>query len=206
MEARTLEQQLLQALRTKSGLEKKRTYLGMSGIAKCPHRLYQEFIQGRLKPRDRDHWYCWSGYLFEDAVLDLLGAKKEEVEVVAAFDARFRGHVDHTLPEQVLLEIKSVNFEKFCRIRETRQPDEDHIAQAQMYMRHGGWEKCLVVYIARDVPGTAWRGIIEAPPILTLEILPDRELADLLDKKAAWILECIDEQRPPNCDCGWCRR
>src|SRR5262245_2638291 len=139
MEAKELEVKLMQSLRAMSGLEKHRPYLGMSGISKCSRRLYQEFTQGRLPPRDRDYYYCWSGYLFERAILDLLGAKRQEVEVIASWDSRFQGHIDYVLSEQagVLLEIKSITFEKFLRLQESGRPDEANVAQVQMYMRHG---------------------------------------------------------------------
>jgi len=70
-----LKQQLSDALRQKSGLEQHRPYLGMSGISQCPRKLYREFLGGRKLPTDQQHWYCWTGYLHEAAIMNLLGVK-----------------------------------------------------------------------------------------------------------------------------------
>ena len=68
-----LKANLCYALREQSGLEQHRPYLGMSGIAGCPRKLYMEFMGGRKPPTDQQHWYCWTGYMHEAAVVRLAG-------------------------------------------------------------------------------------------------------------------------------------
>lgn len=204
MNAIALKDQLAQALRQKSGLEGHRPYLGMSGIGSCPRKLYMEFIGGKERPSDQQHWYCWTGYMHEAAVIGLIAGEQtvqRQVEVVAEFDPRFRGHVDYVLGSQVV-EIKSVGWEKFIKIRDEGRAQYEHRAQVQMYLRHGGWPKGLIIYIARDVPHREFDG----PPFWVFEADPDRKLADTLDAKAREVLAAIDRRETPACECGWCRR
>jgi hypothetical protein len=212
MNAITLKDDLCRALREKSGLEGQRDYLGMSQIGQCPRKLYFDFVGGLPAFSDQQHWYCWTGYLHEAAVVELLageqgsrGAGEEEgarqVEVVAGFDERFRGHVDRVWGDAVI-EIKSVGWDKFLRIREAGVPQYEHRCQVQMYLRHGGWRKAFVVYIARDVPHREFEG----PPFWVFQVEPDEVLADRMDKKARDILAAIDAGEAPVCVCGYCRR
>ena len=73
----TLKANLCYALREQSGLEQHRPYLGMSGIAQCPRKLYYEFLGGRKPPTDQQHWYCWTGYMHEAAVVRLIAGDAE---------------------------------------------------------------------------------------------------------------------------------
>lgn len=203
MNSFTLKNQLCQSLRENSGLEGHRPYLGMSGISQCPRKLYFEFINGRQPPTDQQHWYCWTGYLHEAAILYLLGIQVQQgqYEIVASYDERFRGHADHVLDDQVI-EIKSVTWDKFNRIRDSNRPQPEHNQQVQMYLRHGNFSRAQVIYIARDVPHREFDG----PPFWVFEVRPDGALADRLDQKARDILAAIDRQQPPACDCGYCRQ
>ena len=198
-----LKANLCYALREQSGLEQHRPYLGMSGIAQCPRKLYYEFLGGRKPPTDQQHWYCWTGYMHEAAVVRLIAgdAEARQAEIVAAFDDRFRGHVDHVFNDQVI-EVKSVYWGKFCDIRASGHPQREHDYQVQMYLRHGGFEKAQVVYVARDVPHREFDG----PPFWVFEVEPDEPLANRLDQKARDILAAIDQRVPPACECSWCRR
>lgn len=198
----TIKDQLVKSLRENSGLEQHRPYLGMSGISQCPRKLYLEFVSGRRPPTDQQHWYCWTGYLHEAAILHLLGVKPgAQVEVVAAFDARFRGHVDWSVGSDVI-EIKSVTWNKFNTIKINNRPQSEHNQQVQMYLRHGNWRGAQIIYIARDVPHREFDGA----PFWVFEVRPDDTLADRLDQKARNILAAIDAQQPPRCECGYCQR
>jgi hypothetical protein len=120
---------------------------------------------------------------------------------VAGYDDRFRGHIDLALSKSDLVEIKSTNWTKFRDIVHRQAADPRHLAQVQMYLRHGGWQRAFIVYIARDVPHAEFTGY----PLYVLEVVPDPGLADALDTKAQAILAAIDAGSPPACDCGWCR-
>lgn len=195
-----VKRQLCEALVEQSGHDRRRDYLGMSGIGDCSRKQYFSFVGGRTAD-DQLLWYSWTGYLHEAAILKLFKRRKREIEVVAGFDERFRGHVDLALSKQDLVEIKSTNWGKFQRIIDGGEPDLRHQYQVQMYLRHGGWERCFVVYIARDVPHKEWYDF----PLYVFEVRPDAARADRMDAKAKAILAAIDRREPPDCDCGWCR-
>jgi len=203
MDAKGLKENLCRALVEQSGLEKRRPYLGMSGIGRCQRELYWQFVDGKADMGDQAHWNCWLGYLFERGMVGLFGAGMAPAfgEIVAGFDDRFRGHVDGETVYGDLVEIKSATWMGF-RLIKKRGPKEWHRAQVQMYLRHGGYERGFLVYVARDIPAGAWGGI----PIWVFEERPDGEWADALDGKARRVLAAVDEGRAPACECGRCKR
>lgn len=202
MNAKQLKMALCQNLRHESGLEKHRPYLGMSGIGNCSRQQYRRYVDGQPNPGDQQHWYCWTGYLHENALVELLPFDQPVAkpgEIIAGYDERFRGHVDYVLGSD-LIEIKSVGWDKFQRVQQSG-PTEANVAQVQMYLRHGGFDHCILIYIARDVPHREFDHL----PFWTFDIYPDPALADTLDAKARRILAAIDAGEIPPCDCGWCR-
>lgn len=200
MNAHSLKDMLVTGLRKQSGLEGHRHYVGMSGIGGCSRKLYQEYLDGRKPPRDQDHWFCWTGYMHEAAVVKLLGITQQPREIVAGFDQRFRGHTDFELGDTVV-DIKSVNWEKFQWLMAKEEYPHNNIAQVQMYMRHGNFANAVLIYVARDVPPRDF-----VVPFWTIDVKPDTELMDILDDKAKRILRAIDRRQPPMCECGWCNR
>ena len=203
MDARTLKQRDLDNLRIRSGLEANRPYLGMSQISNCPRQLYDRFLRGDSHLSDRAHWFCRIGYLWQREVLSMLDmpATYKETEIVAEFDARYRGHVDWEA-DNSLVEVKSVSYEIFQRVIETKYPIRSHGEQVQSYLRHGGWKSCLMVYVARDVPLGQWDGI----PVWVLAVYPDLKVQDTLDDKARKVLAAVDRGEAPMCACGRCGR
>ena len=202
MDARLLKQRYLDNLRLRSGLDSHRPYLGMSQISNCPRQLYDRFLNGSGRLSDRAHWFCRIGYLWQREVLDMLDmpATYQETEIVAGFDARYRGHVDWEL-DQSLIEVKSVSWEIFLRVAETKYPIRSHNEQVQSYLRHGnGYKSCIMVYVARDVPLGQWDGI----PVWMLAVYPKQETQDTLDDKARRVLKAVDEGIAPQCACGRC--
>jgi len=200
MNAQKFNQLLVTGLREKSGLEAARPYLGMSGIGGCSRKMYREFVEGRQIPSDRDHWYCWTGYMHEAAIINLLGITQQRREIVAAFDQRFKGHTDFEVGDTVV-DIKSVGWEKFLRLQFGEEISHNNIAQVQMYMRHSAFfAHAVLIYVARDVPHRDF-----SMPFWAMDVAPDLELMDILDDKARRILKAIDQRQPPVCNCGWCR-
>ena len=198
MEGRDFKRELMKGLRTRSGLEERRPYLGMSGIGNCARKLYMDFVNGR-QVDDQGHWFCWTGYLYEAGVLALMGLEKREREIVASFDARFQGHTDYYLDDGTVVDIKSTALDKFVAIKRGGPPFT-HVAQMQMYMRHGGFKRAVLIYTARDIPARVW-----TEPFWTVDVAPDERLMDRLDHKAQMILAAIDRKLPPACECGYCR-
>lgn len=180
-----------------SGFEE-RAYLGMSSIGDCPRALYRQFVLGRSWNR-AGHLMCYAGYLWERDIKQRLGqiglyADYSEREVVASFDDRFCGHTDGELIDGSLLEIKSVTQARLDTIRALGRIPTRHFEQVQAYLRHGHYERGIVVYVARDTD-----------EIYVAHIKPNPEIADRIDRKARDILAAIDAGQEPLCTCGRCK-
>jgi hypothetical protein len=176
-----------------------RNYLGMSRIGKCPRTLYDELVHGRRPPSERSKRYCHEGYLHEHDIVERLARVGVPVmnrnrELVAPFDDRFRGHIDGEV-EGDLLEVKSVNDEKFCRVMDAGALPE-HMDQVQTYLRYGGYERALLVYKCRNTGEVA-----------VVEVARDEKRGAELEAKARAILAAVDGKGElPACTCGFCAR
>lgn len=181
------------------GPSERREYLGMSGIGRCPREQYWNVVDGQMPDVQRDR-YGSRGYLFErDAKIRLerigLYAPNSERLVVADFDKRFKGHTDGETPRGLLLELKSTKPSKWEYVASKNEPIFDHFCQVQVYMRHGGWDEAVIIYINVDTFGHY--------PIF---VAKDDGWGEELDTKAKAILSAIDSKEPPRCVCGWCKR
>jgi len=197
MNANEISDQLLTWTIKNSGAEQ-RQYLGMSAISSCPAEIYRWMTHGRYWETSA-HLSCYSGYLFESDIKHRLmaiygGRLKPGRELVADFDPRFVGHTDGEL-DDLLLEIKSVTNEKLERIRHIdRRIPRNNYEQVQCYMRHGGYQWAVVVYVARDT-GALWAA----------DVPYSVSVAERLDEKARSILAAVDANVAPKCACGRCR-
>ena len=201
MTPKELELQLKEALVTAANVQQ-RDYLGMSSIGQCPRKIFFDLTEGK-EDDDRMAWYSYAGYMHEHSLIRLLGFEPpaQQIEVAAKSESRFRGHVDFVLDDGTLIECKSVDWGNFVRVYGGPKPE--HVDQVQMYLRHGGWQRALIIYTARDIVYREWAGV----PIRVFEILPDPARQDELDAKAALLLKLLDDGGPaPDCTCGWCRR
>lgn len=175
-----------------------RNYLGMSSIGSCARRLYFEMKNGRAMPGPSLKRLFHEGHLHEQ---DLLARLQQagyvvglyQLELVAPFDARFRGHIDGVLDSGTLLEIKSVNDEKFIIVQYLGALAE-HRAQCQIYMRYGEFEEALLIYKQRSYGELHF-----------VALRHDEKESRLLEMKAQVILKAVDGKGPlPACSCGRC--
>ncbi|MCG3207345.1 MAG: hypothetical protein FOGNACKC_00945 [Anaerolineae bacterium] len=211
MQALDIKATIAAAIRSKC--DTNRAYLGMSKIAACPRELYFSFTEGTPTREelseaeatrwDQTAWYTWTGEMHEHEIIRSLGDQPaaKQIEIVANFDPRFRGHLDHLTADHEPLDVKSVQWFKYLDIIGSGAR-YGHVAQMQMYLRHGEYAQGHLVYVARDVPHKQWNGF----PIWVYTITPDTALADELDEKARYVLACVDEERPPECACGYCKK
>jgi len=174
-----------------------RRYLGMSAIGKCARFLYGELVNGREAPSEKSKRYFHEGYLHERDVIERIAevgvaVEHHNRELIAPFDDRFRGHIDGEI-EGDLLEIKSVDDERFCRVMDSGRPFEEHMDQVQMYMRYGGYVRALLVYKCRNTGD-----------VLVKKIERDERRGSALEQKAMAILAAVDAGEPPACTCGHC--
>lgn len=174
-----------------------RNYLGMSSIGSCPRRLYFEMKNGREMPGPTLKRLFHEGHLHEQ---DLLARLQQagyvvdlyQLELVAPFDARFRGHIDGVLAG-TLLEIKSVNDERFMIVQDLGALAE-HRAQAQIYMRYGSFADALIIYKQRSYG-----------ELHVVMLRHDEKESRLLEMKVQLILKAVDGKGPlPACSCGRC--
>jgi hypothetical protein len=194
----TIKDSILKWTQDHSGYEI-RHYLGMSHISECPRVLYYSVVDGSAQPTLKTHLFCYAGYLHEqDMIGRLISAglpvQRDAREIVAHYDSRVRGHIDGMIDGE-LLEIKSVLQDKLARIRDEQRIVRKHYDQVQMYLRHGGFQSAVVVYVARDT------GEIEV-----LRVTQNQGVADHLDSKAKNVLRCVDEKLIPACECRRCER
>lgn len=190
--ARELEQQLLNWTMANSGAEH-RDYLGMSQIGHCPRKLYDQLRQGR-EWTQQSHLYCYQGYLHERDILARLAAldagKLGPPQAFSDFGGRFQGHSDGSWAGH-LLEIKSTIDWELPNGRVSQW----HYWQVQTYMRYGGFARALMIYVARDTGR-----------LRVLAIPRNEKIGELARLKAGEILEAVDHQQPPDCECGWCHK
>ena len=202
MKAIELKERLCRELVAQSGLEERREYLGMSSVGRCPREMYRRYVDGVADMSEQHHFRSWLGYLFQGGVERLFGEElvAREREIVAEFDERFRGHADLETAGGDLVEIKSVDWIGMEMVRQ-RGPKRAHRAQMQMYLRHGGYEKGFLVYVARDVPWKKWKGL----PVWVYEMRVDEKEGQRLDGKARLVLAAVDAGSAPECVCGRCK-
>lgn len=199
--ARDLKAALTEAIRERSGFIPHRTYLGMSGIGYCPRQLYFELLQERPPLPDGAHWRCWAGLMYEQAIGDLLAIEVGRCRetLVAPFDDRYRGHVDFQTPDgRLLVEVKTVTWEAFHRIRVEGVFPDAHQCQVQAYLQHGPWEQAVLLYMGRDIPNNRQTHI----PIWTFNVYLDETIGAALDAKARMVLDAYDRKVAPDCTCG----
>lgn len=184
-------------VRLHSGLEQ-RSYLGMSVVAQCARKAYDNFVDGPTTGNDDfRHRMCYVGYLFEADVLHRLREMKIAVldrrEVVAGFDDRLRGHIDGVTTWGDLLEIKSVSTHKFELVCQQGRALHEHYDQVQLYMRFGGWRYAWMVYVCRETFAHK-----------VIKVARHERRGEELEAKARSILAAIDRRERPQCECGYC--
>lgn len=225
MHTKTLFSFLLNHTMQHSGVEV-RTYLGMSGIGRCPLFLYRELIQGRDWTTEQK-FYCELGYwkeaeiLIKLAVIDGLDVSKLSVFPYA----KFRQDLD-----------------ELCRQRKGSNPakpgflgpSEEFVDFGGRFKGHsdGSWDGDLLEIkstIAEKLPLNGmlpdqyyWQvqaylhygNYREAKVIYVardtgefrvIYVGRNDRIGEMVRQKAAMILEAVDLGQPPICECGRCR-
>jgi hypothetical protein len=182
-------------IKKNSNFDPHRNYLGISKIAGCPRRAYDEYMTGS-PVNESTYRYCFAGYEQERSVLQSLASllNPAPFEIVAPFDIRLRGHVDAVTKSNELVEVKSVSVRKFETIRIGQRAMRDHYIQCQLYMRYGGFGSAFIIYRCR-----------ETYEHLVIPIKYNEHIAEQNEEAAKRILAAIDSQTPPSCTCGRCK-
>jgi len=200
MNSRTIQEKIEDYIQANSGLDQHREYLGISKIAGCPRGAVLEYRNG-IEESPEAHRMCLAGYEHEASVLRMLEEQGiadpylyqslPDLEVVAPFDDRLRGHVDGQTFDKELLEIKSLSSHRFTKLMERGKPFYNHFVQVQLYMRYGPWKVGFVVYRNRDT---------YQHEVFYVKYKPG--LAEKFEAKAQMILDHIDAGSLPSCECG----
>lgn len=180
-----------------SGFEPRRDYLSISHISECPRRIVCDYLDG-YPITAHTHHMAYAGYEHERSILgmltDMAMISEVNVEVAAPFDARLRGHMDATMGGNIL-EIKSVDDRKWRKVIE--KSDRvlwKHFVQVQLYMRYSSMRNAFVIYRNR---ATYEHMVIGVPYI--------EPQAEKFELKARHVLQAIDDNRLPECECGHCK-
>lgn len=195
MNTQQIENIINQYIHEHSNFDEKRDYLGISQVAGCPRRAYNNYMNG-MEVNEQTFRMSFAGYDQEHSIRAMLGSwvGAENMEVIAPFDNRLRGHIDGRLDDGSLLEIKSVTVKKFEKVRETRRALNEHFNQCQLYMRYGNFPGAFIIYRCR-----------ETYEHLIIHVNYSKPTADKLEEKAKQILQAIDAKQPPACECGYCK-
>jgi hypothetical protein len=198
MRAGVIQERMVNFIQEHSNYETSRSYLSMSKIGHCPFQQYSDFVYGMPASQD-SHLGAFLGYSYERMVKDILiGAQVMRTaagrELKAEWDERLRGHTDGETVDGDLIEIKSVNRHRFEIIEREGRALHDHFEQVQMYMHFGKYQHCEIVYVCR-----------EDLHIMVVHVSYQRQVAEELVSKAKYILDAIDRELPPHCNCGKCK-
>ena len=197
MNAQKMEEKLRSHLRFVSKLDKRRDYVGISNIGKCPRQAYKDLVHG-FTDTDFAHQMSYAGYLYEqDAIARMMATgflrNTRPQEVVCPKNPIIRGHIDGESTLGDLIEIKTVTKQKFKILQFHGRPLHEHVDQVQLYMRYGGWLNCIMIYICR-----------ETFEHKVFDVRYDLIWAETLEEKMLDLAEAVRTMQPPACTCEKC--
>jgi hypothetical protein len=195
MNTTTIQNTISKYIIDNSKFDERRDYLGISHVSGCPRRAYINFTVG-MTVDENTRRMSFAGYDQERSILSMLNGMVFDngFEVIAPFDDRLRGHIDGKTTDNDLIEIKSVTVKKFQKIVETGKATREHFSQCQLYMRYGELPQAFIIYRCRE---TYEHKVIHIPYL--------ENVALQLEEKAKQILQAIDNQVMPACECGYCK-
>lgn len=183
-------------------------YLGMSAIGGCPYEAYQSMVDPQ-PTEERMQWYHWRGHVIEADILEilhdqgipLLPKNDDAYNVAADFDSRFRGHCDILTQDGVVIDVKTTSWRNVSYMQNNGVSAQNY-DQLQAYIRHGGFQAGMLLYVPLDIPHREWDHNYweAAEPTLAywpVDIAPNPARQDYLDQKARTILAAVDGQLPP---------
>lgn len=148
-------QQVLATYIAENGGYEKRHYLDMSQLCNPNTTLAKRLRCGTPPPDQTMAQERAIGCDVEQIMLEKLvrcGLVKPDSSrhLVADFDMRLQGHTDAEMMDGSLCEIKSVLEQNIRDIENEGRIGLRHNAQVQTHMHFGNYERCYVVYVARD--------------------------------------------------------
>lgn len=193
-----LQAQVENWITNNSGLEKRRTYIGLSSVGDCSRRIVLAYYNG-INTDYAQHRNAIRGYTMEaKAKQILIGAgilkANSERELQAVYSPLVKGHTEGETHAGELVEIKSMSKEKFDKVLAEGKLPYRNYRQVQAYMQHGGYKTALVFVICT-----------ETFECQLLRIQKNATAVAQIHEKLEKILLHIDNKTLPQCDCGRCK-
>ncbi|MBX7047261.1 MAG: hypothetical protein K1X86_15635 [Ignavibacteria bacterium] len=187
-----------QVIKTNSGFDSHRNYIGLSGIADCPVEITRRYFSGST-PTLNDHLNAYRGYFLEKEIkkiLECAGIRKpnSDRELTAPFDNRIKGHTDGETLDGKLLEIKTWRKDKFDRVKQEGKVPYKIFAQCNGYMGFGGYKETLLVIVSTET----FEFHLHELKFSSREFTKQEE-------KLKQLLWYLDNETVPVCTCGKCK-
>lgn len=168
-------------------------YIGLSRIGACSRQIVTEYFGGR-EMSEAELLKRHNNYRVEldikKRLMDQFGDDVKFGAYVSGYNGLVKGH-PHFWFCGMPGYIKSVVLDKW--LPQKRLPRRVQY-QMQGYMHYSQTALALVIYESRE------SGRIE---VYCVEM--DREMGDEIDRKVAYLIDCVNERRIPECDCGRCK-
>ena len=186
-----LQRQLTNYIVMHSGHDRRRPYIGLSGIGECEAEIYDRYVHGTPASIEEQMTTAIS-YDLERALIEKLKKLrlfKEGPEIVL-YNGLVQGHTDGMVGRD-LLELKTIEREQWF--------PEHHLPfrifyQVQAYLHYLNLSWCQVVYLARDTGAVRVYGIRQ-------DERKGEEIAQKLDR----LVTAVTNMVRPECSCGRCK-
>lgn len=189
-----IEKLLIQWSVKNSGYDEHRDYIGLSTIGDCPCLIYNRYFN-RTGISTAEHLKTRYAYEIERLIkerLQQIGLYSPGKEI-SIHGGLVRGHTDGKIGGS-LLEIKTLPRTEYL------PTSPMHIStkiywQIQAYMLYGGYSVTTLIYFARD-----------DGQFKVMVVSRDESLQSQIDQKIVSLVEAVQKQNPPACECGKCER
>jgi hypothetical protein len=185
-----LQKQLVNYIVTHSSHDRRRPYIGLSGIADCEAVIYDRYVHGTPASIE-EHMKSSISYDLEHALVEKLRKLRiyQPSEEIVLYNGLVQGHTDGRVGAD-LLEIKTIEREQWF--------PEHHLpfrifyqVQAYLHYLQLGWAQ--VLYLARDT------GVVRVYG-LRWDNRKGEEIAQKLDR----LVTAVTNMVRPECSCGRC--
>jgi hypothetical protein len=187
-----LQDQIVDYIARESRHVDDRGYVGLSGIGDCARVIYDRYFTGDRASQEARIKHAWA-YNIEGIMTEYLMQMGiyRRVSEICLHDGLVQGHPDGEISGE-LLEIKTVEISDHLPIP-PRLPNRAFY-QVQAYMHYLGFQRCQVVYISRDIFHIRVIGVSYAPAI-----------GQRIEAKVARLVQAIQTNTRPSCECGRCK-
>lgn len=175
-----------------SGWEKRRAYIGLSGISDCEAIIYERYFHGQQTPSvDAQLTTRLSYELEEDLILRLaeMGIYTPAKPIMLE-GGLVQGHPDGLIGQDYL-EITTVPLEEHFPL--DGRIGRKKYWQVQAYLHYGGPNFCHVMFLARATGAICTVGVRYQPSI-----------GRLIEERVERLVQAVKDRQRPACTCGRC--